>query len=267
MSSPPWMPLDIDDYMSATGHLTAAEHGAYMLLIMHYWKHGGLPDDERLIQRYARLSQEQWAESRDVIAAFFEDDWKHHRIDAELARAAEIMGKRKAAGKARQAGKPASAEQEISTEPAHAEQVLSTCTPHITNNLSSSLRSDEKAPAPKRGSRLPENWVLPDDWRQDATDVGLPPQRIEFEAARLRDWSRSSANGVKRDWRAAWRNWCRRVASEIPPARGSPPSKPSLASGFMDLARQMERQDAIRSEGGGSGVRPALPDLSAVSGG
>src|SRR5690606_353713 len=101
MSARPWMPLDIDDYLADTQHLSAAEHGAYMLLIMRYWKDGGLPADERMVQRYSKLTTEQWAESRDVLAAFFEDGWKHRRIDAELARAAEIIGKRKAAAERR----------------------------------------------------------------------------------------------------------------------------------------------------------------------
>jgi len=65
-----------------------------------------------------------------------------------------------------------------------------------------------------------------------------------------------------RGWTSVKPEWLER--SQV---RGSPPPKPSLANGFMDLAQQMGRQDAIRSEGGGRGVRPALPDLSAVSGG
>lgn len=111
MSSPPWMPLDIDAYLSNTLHLSAAEHGAYMLLIMRYWKDGRLPADERLIARYSQLAPEQWAESRDVLAAFFDDGWKHRRIDAELTKAAEIIGKRKAAGQQRHGKSSAHAEQ------------------------------------------------------------------------------------------------------------------------------------------------------------
>jgi uncharacterized protein YdaU (DUF1376 family) len=113
MSNRAWMPLHIDDYISDTDHLTAAEHGAYLLLIMKYWREDGLPSDEGLIRRYAKLSVEQWGESRDVLAALFEDGWRHKRIDAELHKAAEIIEKRKAAGKTTQfKGKsPASAEQ------------------------------------------------------------------------------------------------------------------------------------------------------------
>ena len=102
MSNRAWMPLHIDAYLSDTDHLTAAEHGAYLLLIMKYWREDGLPADEALIRRYAKMSVEQWAESRDVLAALFEDGWRHKRIDAELQKASEIIEKRKAAGKSTQ---------------------------------------------------------------------------------------------------------------------------------------------------------------------
>jgi uncharacterized protein YdaU (DUF1376 family) len=84
--SAPWMPLYVADYLADTAHLSAAEHGAYMLLIMHYWRAGKLPNDEKQLQRIARMTAREWANSRETIAAFFDDGWVHGRIENELAK-------------------------------------------------------------------------------------------------------------------------------------------------------------------------------------
>lgn len=101
MSNRAWMPLHIADYLADTGHLTATEHGAYLLMIMHYWQNGSLPANERVIARIAKLSAEQWEESRDILAMLFGPGWSHKRIDAELSKADEIIEKRRAAAEAR----------------------------------------------------------------------------------------------------------------------------------------------------------------------
>lgn len=87
--SRPWMPLYVADYLKDTGHLTTAEHGAYLLLIMHYWANGSLPPDDRKLARIARMSDREWKGSRETIAEFFSADWRHERIEKELAEAAE----------------------------------------------------------------------------------------------------------------------------------------------------------------------------------
>ena len=88
-----WMPLYIGDYLRDTQHLSVAEHGAYLLLIMHYWQHGGLPTDEREVLRVAKMGS-NWFRHREAIASLFQPGWKHKRIDKELARAQEIANKR-----------------------------------------------------------------------------------------------------------------------------------------------------------------------------
>lgn len=108
--SRPWMPLYVADYLADTGHLTGAEHGAYLLLIMHYWANDGLPDDDERLARIARMSDKQWAKSKGIIAEFFEDGWKHNRIDDELAKAADISNKRRASAEERHSKRTASAD-------------------------------------------------------------------------------------------------------------------------------------------------------------
>lgn len=103
------MPLYIADYRADTAHLSASEHGAYLLLIMHYWTTGALPDDDRQLARIACMTTAQWKNARTTVRAFFHDDWRHKRIDAELARAAEISSKRRASAEQRHSKRNASA--------------------------------------------------------------------------------------------------------------------------------------------------------------
>jgi uncharacterized protein YdaU (DUF1376 family) len=96
---PPWMPLYIADYRRDTAHLSPAQHGGYVLLIMHYWAHGKLPDDDAQLRNIACMDQREWNRHRAVLQAFFQDGWKHKRIEAELAKAKAKQNKRQEAGK------------------------------------------------------------------------------------------------------------------------------------------------------------------------
>jgi uncharacterized protein YdaU (DUF1376 family) len=95
--SKPWMPLYVGSFIKKTSHLSALETGAYILLILSYWANGGLPTDDKRLARIAKLTDREWMASRDVLAAFFVDDWRHERVDEELAHAEHVSNKRKAA--------------------------------------------------------------------------------------------------------------------------------------------------------------------------
>lgn len=89
-----WMPLDVADYRADTAHLGALEHGIYLLLIMHYWQTGSLPDDERQLARIACATPAEFRGVRATIEAFFLPGWKHKRIEQELDKARKISAKR-----------------------------------------------------------------------------------------------------------------------------------------------------------------------------
>jgi uncharacterized protein YdaU (DUF1376 family) len=93
------MPLYVRDYLGDTSHLSTVEHGAYLLLIMHYWLNGGVPADAAKQARIARLSLREWSAIRNTVADFFDADWRHKRIDAELAKAADKYHRRASAGR------------------------------------------------------------------------------------------------------------------------------------------------------------------------
>ena len=94
----PWMPLYVGDYLGDTGHLTTAQHGAYLLLMMHYWRKGELPDDDRQLAKITKLPLKTWCGYRSVLQDFFHSGWKHKRIDAELERMMRVSEKRAIAG-------------------------------------------------------------------------------------------------------------------------------------------------------------------------
>lgn len=68
-----------------------------------------------------------------------------------------------------------------------------------------------KSPPSKRGHRLPDDWQPSQELIDYANERNLDPQR---EAEDFRDYwhSKPGAGGVKLDWAATWRTWCRRSA-------------------------------------------------------
>jgi uncharacterized protein YdaU (DUF1376 family) len=88
-----WMPVFIGDYLAETMHLTAAQHGSYLLLLMAAWRRDGtLPDDDARFTLPARMSAAEWAENRAILAEFFtiaDGMWRHERLTEEYQRARE----------------------------------------------------------------------------------------------------------------------------------------------------------------------------------
>lgn len=94
----PWMPFYIGDYLSKTSHLTTIQHGAYLLLILHYWANRGLPTTDKELMAIARMTPDEWSSNCYALAKFFTTTWRHERIDTELGKAKELSDKRSLAG-------------------------------------------------------------------------------------------------------------------------------------------------------------------------
>ena len=97
-----WMPLYVADYLADTGHLSARQHGAYLLLIMHYWRTGKpLPTSVQHLFNICRLSVDQWAEDGEKVMAFFAltpEGYTHKRIADEMAKSSRFIAQKAAAG-------------------------------------------------------------------------------------------------------------------------------------------------------------------------
>jgi uncharacterized protein YdaU (DUF1376 family) len=97
------MRLHVGDYLADTMHLSALQHGIYLLLIMHYFKRGDLPNDPAALRRIAKVSARQWRANASPVVALFRPTATgslcHPRIDHERAIAAALSETRREAGK------------------------------------------------------------------------------------------------------------------------------------------------------------------------
>jgi len=71
-----------------------------------------------------------------------------------------------------------------------------------------------KTKADRNGSRISPDWQLDDDGRAFADSLGVDADKTRQE---FRDYwlAKAGPAGIKADWPATWRNWCRRAASGI----------------------------------------------------
>jgi uncharacterized protein YdaU (DUF1376 family) len=257
-----WMPLYIGDYLADTGHLSAAEHGAYLLLLMQQWRRGWLPDDDMQLARMVRMRVENWRRIAGNVRAFFDagempGTLQQKRLHAEREKALGISAKRADAARAKAAAaadrspernnpstpgsqvrniysgsancSPSKPLETQETTSANAEQMQVVCT-HNHNHSHLVSKKDTPPPpsasVPPKGGRTGER--LPGDWRPDPVDagfadkLGLDPERV---ADGFRDYwhSKPGAAGRKTDWSATWRNWCRRDAERVQQTRARQP--------------------------------------------
>lgn len=103
MADFPALPLWTDAYLADTRHLSQAEHGAYLLLIVTAWRTHDcrLPDDDRLLARYAGCDLRTWRRQKPTIMAFWdleEGRWSQKRLMAEREYVMDLARKRAAAG-------------------------------------------------------------------------------------------------------------------------------------------------------------------------
>ena len=154
MSKPDtWMPLYVGDYLRDTMHLTAEQHGHYLLAIIAYWTRGGpLPDDDEILSEICKMRVKNRQNSLMVLRQFFvrsNAELRHRRIDAELAHARDKSEQAKTAVLTRYRGKrPTSVPTDVPTP-------VSTSVP--TDASTDDLRNAYASPSPHplRGGGAP----------------------------------------------------------------------------------------------------------------
>ena len=112
------------------------------------------------------------------------------------------------------------AESETVTEP-----VSKTVAEYATRQYRTEF-TERGARSPK-GSRLPLDWSLPDEYRHWSTgNLGWSATQAGEIAERFADYwhSATGKNATKADWFATWRNWCRRENVQVAKPAACKPS-------------------------------------------
>lgn len=142
----PYMPTYIGDYLRDTGHLTTVQHGAYWLLICHYWCVGSVPgeaDDQ--MAAITRLSVADWHAMKPVIMRLFKRDWTHKRVEEELGKAYKKSDVRRAAGRegGLRSGAVRSGRRRREALASGLQHRTSKIPPHANDDWSEAIASDE----------------------------------------------------------------------------------------------------------------------------
>lgn len=183
MSKRPWMKLYVQDFVADTEHLNAAQTGAYFLLICSYWTRGNLPRSDAELARIARMTPVQWRRNKPIVSAFFSSDWKHKRVESELAKVRDVSEKRRASAVQMHMQKPCkpdanaaqnSGAHSAANAPALAQQV---------HTDSDSERKKEKKEAPS--AQAPKALAAHANFFSEAAPADEPPQARLFRVGRV----------------------------------------------------------------------------------
>ena len=218
--SAPYMPLFVADYLADTAHLSAAEHGAYLLLIMNYWqRRKPLPNDDRKLARIVRMTDDEWADARGNISEFFQisdDGWAHARIENEINIADGKSAKAKASARASVEARSTNAQRTLNERSTNAELLGEE---RIGENRISSLHSDS-ADAPQPNFDLnseiqkPVKTALDPNASPTADDRTYAANLGMTEATLSNEWEKFKLHHVSRqtraiDWAMTWQTWAR----------------------------------------------------------
>lgn len=150
-----WYARDVEAYGRRTAHLSMLEHGAYTLLLDHYYRSKGpLPANAEQLQRICRCTNEaEVAAVHEVISQFFERDpadptvWRNGRADEEIKKSFEISDKRSSAASTRYANAPANAPANADTPTPTPTEVKSIPTTSVVGGADEKLTIVPNCPA------------------------------------------------------------------------------------------------------------------------
>ncbi len=202
MAEFPALPLWTDAYLADCSHLSDAEHGVYLQVLMTMWRSPEcrIPNDSSwLARRFRRDVHDVEKTIRPILAEFCKTDgnwvWQP-RLQKEWEYCRKKSEKNSETAKLRWQKGKGSCERNAPTPTPTPTKIIGAAAPRTTKTF------------------LPDDWSLPSEWLEAAkkarADAGLPALDWQAEAARFKaHWlNPDSKNRMKANWLRTWVKWC-----------------------------------------------------------
>lgn len=216
MADFPAMPLWTDAYIADTRHLSDAEHGRYLLMLMDMWRSPGcrFPNDRAWLERRFRRTPEQFdSDIQPLLDEFCQCDgnwWTQKKLQKVWKQVRETSLK--------QSGRAKSLKNRVNGTSRGLATKTKTKTKTLNNppidtppqqfELEGPVNGSGTKPADKPGRKKPAI-PLPEDWRPDVTyarQQGLSDREINHQANKFSAYCKANDKRYS-NHTAAWHNW------------------------------------------------------------
>lgn len=177
MAEFPALPIWTDAYLGDTRHLSAAQHGGYFLLLITAWRtHDcALPNDDKLLARWAAMSGKAWQANKAVIMAFWElgedNKWRQGKLFDVRQKVALNVNQKSSAGVASSLKRKENGQRLL---------VRNSNGNSTNQNQNHNHSSSNEKRAVKSGDKFEicRDEVLPSTWHDYAEQKGVPDAQI-----------------------------------------------------------------------------------------
>lgn len=213
-----------DEYIAGVaGILNSEEQGVYWMVCALVMSEGGpIAENHR---RLAMLCGVRPSDIKRVVTSLVEKgkivrqsdgNLSQKRAQSEVERSLNRI--KTASENGSNGGRPRrKIEQKQENEKADGSSVEKLTTNYQPPTINQIEKEEPDGSSKKRGTRLSQDWTLPDEWRAYAVGKGFQDRQIALEAEKFKNhWtSQPGQRGVKVDWLATWRNWILNSGSNL----------------------------------------------------
>lgn len=262
------------DFLDGTIGLCLETKGAYAIVLdLIYMRDGRLSDDARYIAGQLGCSVRKWTAIRKEL------------LEAGKIQCANgIISNFRADYLTEESRKYQDKQREIAGIPRKNKELPqpSVIPKPSQSESESELKKEKLTASPKKGSRLPPDWVPSQADLSFATSQNMTPEETRREADQFRDFwiSKAGAGGRKLDWPATWRTWCRNRRGSGQAGKSAANGNGSKPTGMAGILAERRRHAAnpndVSSGGGilqpddgllGIWINPGQSDSGPASGG